>query len=61
MEWKRKQIDDAKIAMEYVRHLTGEYLRKNDPASQKKPPRYDKGSKPDVSIDWLDDFIKTLK
>lgn len=61
MEWKRKQIDDAKIAMEYVRHLNSEYNRNTAPATQKKPARYDKGSKPDVTIEWLDDFIKTIK
>jgi replication initiation and membrane attachment protein len=61
MSWKRNQIETVELAMDYVRHLASEHLRNSDPAGFKKGQSSQKGTKPDVKIDWLDDFIKTLK
>jgi hypothetical protein len=47
--------------MDYVRHLTSEYLRNADPAAQKKGGKISGPAKPDITIDWLDDYIKSIK
>jgi len=61
MAWKRNQITTVEIAMDYVRHLNAEYLRNQDPAGSKKGGKSEKGAKPEVKIDWLDEYINTLK
>jgi replication initiation and membrane attachment protein len=61
MAWKRNQVTTVEVAMDYVRHLHSEYLRNQDPANAKKTGRSEKGGKPEVKIDWLDDYIKSLQ
>jgi len=61
MTWKRNQIDTVELAMDYVRHLTSEYLRNSDPAGQKKDYKSGKSAKPEVKIDWLDDYLNSIK
>ncbi|MDD3842293.1 MAG: DnaD domain protein [Candidatus Izemoplasmatales bacterium] len=61
MSWKRNQINDVRMALDYVRHLNSEYTRNQNPAEKKISNRVGKTSKPEVKIDWLDDYLKSIK
>ncbi|MDD3126439.1 MAG: DnaD domain protein [Candidatus Izemoplasmatales bacterium] len=61
MSWKRNQIDNVEIALDYVRHLNSEYTRNQNPAEKKISHKTGKSGKPEVKIDWLDDYLKSIK
>jgi replication initiation and membrane attachment protein len=59
MSWKHNQIHNVKEAIDYVQHLKAKYER----AQKEGKPSFGKSGKPkrpDVEIDWLDDYIKSL-
>ena len=59
MDWKRNQINTVEDALDYIKHLSSE--RKESSTSTKKPYRKNQSSKPDVKIDWLDDYLKSIE
>lgn len=61
MSWKRNGIGDVPTAMEYVRHLNAEYRKSQDPAAARKEARPGKGSKPDIHVDWLEEYLQSAK
>ena len=48
MGWKRDKIDTVELALDYIKHLD----------SVKEKPQYRKSSRPDVSPDWLEDYLR---
>jgi len=60
--WKRNQIDTVELAIDYVRHLASEAeKRKNGTASESKYKKTTKNNRPDIEVDWLEDYMKTIK
>ncbi len=58
-DWLRNQVNSVEVALDYVKHLFAKWNHRQpgSPASHKRS----KSSKPDVKIDWLDDYIKSLE
>jgi len=61
LSWKRNRIDAVAIAVDYVKHLNAEYEKKRDSGAARKAGRYGKEDKPDVKIDWLDEYMKSIQ
>lgn len=61
MSWKRNGIGDVPTAMEYVRHLNAEYRRSQDPAASRQEARTGKSAKPDIHVDWLEEYLESAK
>lgn len=61
MNWKRNAINDVPTAMEYVRHLNAEYRKSQDPAAARQESRSKKGTKPDIHVDWLEEYLQSAK
>lgn len=60
LSWKRNQIDNVELAMDYVKHLKAKY-EKSQADGKPRTGRTSKPKRPDVQIDWLDDYIKSLE
>lgn len=59
LEWKRQSIASVKDAVQYVKHLKSEFLRRKN---EEKLPKKTKGTdRPDVEVSWLDDYLASLK
>lgn len=58
ISWKRNQITTVELAMDYVKHLRSQY-EKNQASGNKR--KYAKADKPDIKIDWLDDYYNSIK
>lgn len=54
--WKRNQITTVELAMDYVTHLRSQFEKRS---STTKGKAY-KSNKPDVEIDWLDEYYKSI-
>ena len=59
MSWVRNQITTVELAINYVKHLQSQYdKQKTVPITSKKSS---KTNKPDVEIDWLDEYLKSIE
>ncbi len=59
LNWKRNQISDAKTALAYVEHLRAKYAQSQ--GQVKTAYRRQKATKPDITLDWFDDYLKSLE
>ncbi|MGD9909114.1 MAG: DnaD domain protein [Candidatus Izemoplasmatales bacterium] len=55
MGWKRNQITSVELAMDYIKHLQSEFERRS-----KEPKKKVVNKKPDIEIDWLDEYYKSI-
>ncbi|MDD3106805.1 MAG: DnaD domain protein [Bacilli bacterium] len=59
MSWVQNQITSVELAINYVKHLQSQYdKQKTAPPTSK---RSSKANKPDVEIDWLDEYLKSIE
>lgn len=58
LNWKRNQITDAKTALEFVEHLRSQYEKKRDGKPTRKSQ---KSAKPDIKLDWFEDYLKSIE
>ncbi|MBU0997092.1 MAG: DnaD domain protein [Firmicutes bacterium] len=56
--WKRNQIKSVELAMDYVKHLKSQY---DQSVSKGKKTPYTKSNKPDIEIDWLDEYYNSIE
>jgi replication initiation and membrane attachment protein len=62
MSWLRNQITSVESALDYVKHLNRENGKHQDSSSSKKAYSKNKYSdKPEVKIDWLESYIKSIE
>ncbi len=61
MTWKRNQIETVESAIEYVNHLISEFNNRNNGTTPSKKPYANKPAKPEVQIDWLDQYLQSQK
>ncbi len=61
LSWKRNRVDSVAVAVDYVKHLNAEYEKKRASGAARKAGRYGKEDKPDVKIDWLDEYMKSIQ
>jgi len=61
MTWKRNQVETVENAIDYVNHLNSEYNNKNNGTTPGKKPYSNKPAKPEVQIDWLEQYIQSQK
>jgi replication initiation and membrane attachment protein DnaB len=59
LSWKRNGITSVALALEYVKHLNAEFERKRGESGKK--PGKSAEAKPEVKIDWLEEYWKSLK
>jgi replication initiation and membrane attachment protein DnaB len=59
--WLRNKVDSVEVALDYVKHLNAEYTKKQETGAARKAGRYGKPEKPDVKIDWLDEYMKSIQ
>ncbi|MCF7924068.1 MAG: DnaD domain protein [Candidatus Izimaplasma sp.] len=50
LSWKRNKINSVENALNYIKHI--------DSMKNKKPNYYKQKSKPDVDVEWLDEYLK---
>ena len=55
MGWKRNQITSVELAMDYIKHLQSEFEKRS-----KEPKKKVVNKKPDIEIDWLDEYYKSI-
>jgi len=60
LSWIRNKIDSVAVAVDYVKHLNAEYEKKRDTGSSRRYGK-SKEEKPDVKIDWLDEYMKSIQ
>jgi len=56
--WKRNQIKTVELAMDYVKHLKSQY---DQSMAKEKKTKYTKTNKPDIEIDWLDEYYNSIE
>ncbi len=61
LDWKRNQVETVENAIEYVKHLSAKYEHSKDTKTEKRTYKGAKSSRPDVEVDWLDDYIKSIE
>ena len=61
LSWKRNRVDSVAVAVDYVKHLNAEFEKKQGAGAARKAGRYGKDEKPDVKIDWLDEYMKSIQ
>ncbi|MFA5006074.1 MAG: DnaD domain protein [Candidatus Izemoplasmatales bacterium] len=61
LSWKRNRVDSVGVAVDYVTHLNAEYEKKQETGAARRAGRYGKDEKPDVKIDWLDEYMKSIQ
>ncbi|MDD4183790.1 MAG: DnaD domain protein [Candidatus Izemoplasmatales bacterium] len=59
LNWKHNQINDAKTALEYVDHLRAQYEKSR--TSGKSTRKTYKSTKPDITLDWFEDYLKSIE
>jgi replication initiation and membrane attachment protein DnaB len=58
LDWKRQGIENVKLAIDYVQHLSSDYARRKD---EKKFGKNGKEKLPEVDIPWLDEYWSETK
>lgn len=61
LDWKRNQIETVETAVEYVKHLRAKYEHAKETSSGGRTYRQAKSNRPDVEVDWLEDYIKSIQ
>ncbi|MBN2504781.1 MAG: DnaD domain protein [Bacilli bacterium] len=60
LDWLRNQVTSVEVAVDYVKHLISERTKSKE-SGQRKTYKKSSQNKPEVKIDWLDDYIKSLE
>ncbi len=61
LSWKNNQIDSVETAMAYVEHLRSTFQKNQNAMQQRSSKGKRVANKPDVTIDWLEDYLKTIE